>query len=73
LPARIDPTVASCTGTPIADANIVQSVQSRQSKPVEVVAGSARSVMKEFAIIAAILIAYLLLTQWLLPKLGVPT
>ena len=29
--------------------------------------------MREFLIIALILAAYLVLTQWLLPKLGVPT
>jgi hypothetical protein len=29
--------------------------------------------MREFLIVAALLIAYLVLTQWLLPKLGVPT
>jgi hypothetical protein len=29
--------------------------------------------MREFLIVAALLIAYLMLTQWLLPKLGVPT
>jgi hypothetical protein len=29
--------------------------------------------MREFLTIALLLIAYLVLTQWLLPKLGVPT
>jgi hypothetical protein len=29
--------------------------------------------MKDFLTIAAILIAYLVLTRWVLPKLGVPT
>jgi hypothetical protein len=29
--------------------------------------------MREFLIIALLLIAYLVLTRWLLPKLGVPT
>lgn len=29
--------------------------------------------MREFFIIAVVLIAYLVLTRWLLPKLGVPT
>jgi hypothetical protein len=29
--------------------------------------------MREFLTIALFLIAYLVLTQWLLPKLGVPT
>jgi hypothetical protein len=29
--------------------------------------------MREFLIIALFVIAYFVLTQWLLPKLGVPT
>ena len=29
--------------------------------------------MREFLIIALFIVAYLVLTQWLLPKLGIPT
>jgi hypothetical protein len=29
--------------------------------------------MRQFLIIAGVVVAYLVLTQWLLPKLGVPT
>lgn len=29
--------------------------------------------MRQFLIIAVFVVAYLVLTQWLLPKLGIPT